>query len=100
MILAPQVWEASGHVNAFVDPLTECKKCHKRWRADQLTDAFAEKHGREASGMEEITCTNCGTKGEFTEPRDFNGMLRTMVGPVRALGAVHYLRPKRRRASS
>ena len=94
VILAPQVWEASGHVNAFVDPLTECKKCHKRWRADQLTDAFAEKHGREASGMEEITCTNCGTKGEFTEPRDFNGMLRTMVGPVEDAGAVHYLRPE------
>ena len=94
VILAPQVWEASGHVNAFVDPLTECKKCHKRWRADQLTDAFAEKHGREATGMEEITCTNCGTKGEFTEPRDFNGMLRTMVGPVEDAGAVHYLRPE------
>ena len=94
VILAPQVWEASGHVNAFVDPLTECKKCHKRWRADQLTEAFAEKHGREASGLEEITCTNCGTKGEFTEPRDFNGMLRTMVGPVEDAGAVHYLRPE------
>ena len=94
VILAPQVWEASGHVNAFVDPLTECKKCHKRWRADQLTDAFAEKHGREASGLEEITCNNCGTKGEFTEPRDFNGMLRTMVGPVEDAGAVHYLRPE------
>jgi len=94
VILAPQVWEASGHVNAFVDPLTECKKCHKRWRADQLTDAFAEKHGREATGLEEITCSNCGSKGEFTEPRDFNGMLRTMVGPVEDAGAVHYLRPE------
>ncbi len=94
VILAPQVWEASGHVNAFVDPLTECKKCHKRWRADQLADAFTEKHGREAAGMQEITCTNCGTKGEFTEPRDFNGMLRTMVGPVEDAAAVHYLRPE------
>ena len=94
VILAPQVWEASGHVGAFVDPLTECKKCHKRWRADQLLDAFAEKHGKEASGLGEITCTNCGTKGEFTEPRDFNGMLRTMVGPVEDAGALHYLRPE------
>ena len=94
VILAPQVWEASGHVQAFVDPLTECRKCHKRWRADQLLDAFAEKHHREASGLEEVVCTNCGTKGEFTEPRDFNGMLRTMVGPIEDAGALHYLRPE------
>ena len=40
VILAPQVWEASGHVGAFSDPLTECKKCHKRWRADQLIEAY------------------------------------------------------------
>ncbi len=46
VILAPQVWEASGHVNAFVDPLTECKQCHKRWRADTLLEAFEERHGR------------------------------------------------------
>jgi len=94
VILAPQVWEASGHVSAFVDPLTECKKCHKRWRADQLLDAYAEKHGKEASGLADITCSNCGTKGDFTEPRDFNGMLRTMVGPVEDAGALHYLRPE------
>ncbi|MHB0927805.1 MAG: glycine--tRNA ligase [Candidatus Nanopelagicales bacterium] len=94
VILAPQVWEASGHVNAFVDPLTECKKCHRRWRADQLLEAFAEKHGREAAGLAEITCSNCGNKGEFTEARDFNGMLRTMVGPVEDAGALHYLRPE------
>jgi glycyl-tRNA synthetase len=95
VILAPQVWEASGHVNAFVDPLTECKQCHKRWRADQLLEAFAEKHGHEApGGLTEVTCTNCGTKGQFTEPRDFNGMLRTMVGPVEDAGALHYLRPE------
>jgi glycyl-tRNA synthetase len=94
VILAPQVWEASGHVNAFVDPLTECKKCHKRWRADQLLDAYSEKHGKEASGLGDITCSNCGTKGDFTEPRDFNGMLRTMVGPVEEAGALHYLRPE------
>ena len=95
VILAPQVWEASGHVSAFVDPLTECKKCHKRWRADQLIEAFEEKHGRAPeSGLAEIVCTNCGTKGDFTEPRDFNGMLRTAVGPVEDAGAVHYLRPE------
>jgi glycyl-tRNA synthetase len=95
VILAPQVWEASGHVNAFVDPLTECKKCHKRYRADQLVEAYAAKHGNEpANGLADITCVNCGTKGDFTEPRDFNGMLRTAIGPVEDAGAVHYLRPE------
>ncbi len=94
VILAPQVWRASGHVDAFVDPLTECKKCHKRWRADQLLEAYAEKHGREAAGLTDVVCSNCGTVGDFTEPRDFNGMLRTMVGPVEDEGALHYLRPE------
>ncbi len=95
VILAPQVWVASGHVNAFVDPLTECKKCHKRWRADQLTEAYAEKHGKEPeNGLADIVCSNCGTRGDFTEPRDFNGMLRTSVGPVDDAAALHYLRPE------
>jgi glycyl-tRNA synthetase len=95
VILAPQVWVASGHVDAFVDPLTECKQCHKRWRADQLIEAYAEKHGHEPpEGLAEIVCTNCGTKGSFTEPQNFNGMLRTMVGPVEDEGALHYLRPE------
>ena len=95
VILAPQVWVASGHVDAFVDPLTECKQCHKRWRADQLIEAFAEKNGHEPpEGLAEIVCTNCGTKGSFTEPQNFNGMLRTMVGPVEDEGAVHFLRPE------
>ena len=95
VILAPQVWVASGHVDAFVDPLTECKQCHKRWRADQLIEAFAEKHGHEPpEGLGEIVCTNCGTKGSFTEPQNFHGMLRTMVGPVEDEGALHYLRPE------
>ena len=95
VILAPQVWVSSGHVDAFVDPLTECKQCHKRWRADQLLEAFAEKHGHEPpQGLLDVVCTNCGTKGNFTEPQNFNGMLRTMVGPVEDEGALHYLRPE------
>ena len=94
IILAPQVWEASGHVATFTDPLTECKKCHKRWRADQLLDAYEEKHGKPAEGLSVIVCTNCGTTGDFTEPRDFNGMLRTTVGPVEDASSMHYLRPE------
>ena len=95
VILAPQVWEASGHVDAFVDPLTECKHCHKRWRADQLIEAYEGKHGKlPPNGLDDITCTHCGTKGQFTEPRDFNGMLRTTIGVVEDAGSVHYLRPE------
>jgi glycyl-tRNA synthetase len=95
VILAPQVWEASGHVTAFVDPLTECRNCHKRWRSDQLLAAYEEKHGNPpANGLADIACSSCGVKGQFTEPRDFNGMLRTAIGPVEDAGAVHFLRPE------
>jgi glycyl-tRNA synthetase len=93
--LAPQVWEASGHVNAFADPLTECKNCHKRFRADQLLEEYENKHGKPAeAGLASIGCANCGVKGQFTEPRDFNGMLRTTVGVVEDEGSLHYLRPE------
>jgi glycyl-tRNA synthetase len=95
VILAPQVWEASGHINAFVDPLTECKQCHRRFRADQLIEAFEERKGRAPEGgLAEVPCPNCGTKGQFTEPRDFNGLLSTRIGPVQDEGSVHYLRPE------
>lgn len=95
VILAPQVWEASGHVGAFADPLTECKNCHKRYRADQLIEQYEEKHGKPPEGgLASIGCVNCGTKGQFTEPRDFNGMLRTTVGVVEDEGSLHYLRPE------
>ncbi len=95
VILSPQVWRASGHIDAFVDPLTECKKCHRRFRADQLIEAFEERKGRPpVDGLAEVGCPNCGTKGEFTEPRDFNGLLSTSIGPVADEGSVHYLRPE------
>lgn len=95
IILAPQVWEASGHVNAFADPLTECKNCHKRFRADQLLEEYENKNGKPAdAGLASIGCANCGVKGQFTEPRDFNGMLRTTVGVVEDEGSLHYLRPE------
>ena len=93
VILAPQVWVASGHVAVFTDPLTECKKCHKRYRADQLLEAYEEKKGRPGT-LADVVCANCGTRGDFTEPRDFNGLLRTSIGPVEDEGSVHYLRPE------
>ena len=95
VILAPQVWQASGHVEAFVDPLTECKQCHKRYRADQLIEGFVAKNKKEpANGLADIACANCGTRGQFTAERMFNGMLRTQIGVAEDDGATHYLRPE------
>ncbi len=95
VILAREVWEASGHVTEFVDPLTECSFCHKRYRADQLIEAYEEKHGHPpVDGLAAITCPNCGNKGTFTEPRMFNGLLRTHLGPVEDESGLAYLRPE------
>jgi glycyl-tRNA synthetase len=95
VILPTPVWVASGHVEAFVDPLTECTACHRRWRSDQLEEAFEAKHGRPpAAGLADIACPHCGTKGQFTEPRMFNGLLRTHLGPVETEEGLHYLRPE------
>jgi glycyl-tRNA synthetase len=95
VILAPQVWQASGHVEAFVDPLTECKQCHKRYRADQLIEGYVAKNKKEpANGLADIACANCGTRGQFTAERMFNGMLRTQIGVAEDDGATHYLRPE------
>lgn len=94
IILPRQVWVASGHVGVFSDPLTECLSCHKRFRADQLEDAFEFKKGRKPSGLEEINCPECGTLGRFTEPRDFNMMLKTYLGVIEDESGLHYLRPE------
>jgi glycyl-tRNA synthetase len=95
VILAREVWETSGHVTQFVDPLTECLSCHKRYRADQLAEAYEAKHGEPPpGGLADITCPNCGTKGAFTEPRMFNGLLRTTLGAVEDESGLAYLRPE------
>ncbi|TDD89814.1 glycine--tRNA ligase [Actinomadura rubrisoli] len=95
VILAREVWEASGHVQAFVDPLTECQSCHKRFRADHLEEAYEDKHGRPpANGLADISCPNCGVKGSFTEPKMFNGLLKTYLGPVEDESGLAYLRPE------
>jgi glycyl-tRNA synthetase len=95
VILAREVWEASGHVTEFVDPLTECASCHKRYRADHLIEAYEEKHGRApANGLADIACPNCGTRGAFTEPRMFNGLLRTYLGATEGEEGLAYLRPE------
>ncbi len=76
ILMAPQVWVASGHVEQFTDPLVDCKQCKQRFRADQVGER----------------CPACG--GELTEARQFNMMFKTFVGPVEDDAAVAYLRPE------
>ena len=94
IILPKKVWEASGHVEAFVDPLIECTGCNKRFRQDHLEEAFEEKKGRAPASMSEIACPNCGNKDIWTEPKSFNGLLKTSLGPVDDESGMHYLRPE------
>ena len=95
VILAREVWEASGHVTEFVDPLTEFMSCHKRFRTDHLIEAYEAKHGHPPeNGLAGLTCPNCGNKGTFTEPRMFSGLLRTYLGPVEDESGLAYLRPE------
>jgi glycyl-tRNA synthetase len=77
ILMSPLIWEASGHLSKFTDPMVDCKVCHHRFRADQL---------------EGDRCPDCG--GELTEVRQFNFMLKTFVGPVQDDAAVAYLRPE------
>jgi glycyl-tRNA synthetase len=76
LIMNPKVWEASGHVATFSDPLVECKKCHNRFRKDQVGDK----------------CPDC--KGEFTEPKQFNLMFKTFIGPAEEDANIAYFRPE------
>jgi glycyl-tRNA synthetase len=95
VVLPPAVWEASGHVATFTDPLTECQNCHKRYRADHLEEDFEARKGRVPEhGLADISCPNCGTTGRWTEPRQFSGLLKTYLGPVEDESGLHYLRPE------
>jgi len=80
LIMNPKVWEASGHLATFSDPLVECKKCHERFRADSI-DLGAP-------------CPKCGAKKQFTESKQFNLMLKTFLGPAEEQANVAYLRPE------
>lgn len=95
VILPKRVWEASGHVEVFSDPLVECLSCHKRYRADHLEEEYEEKKGRAPeNGLRDIACANCGTRGQWTEPKEFSGLLKTFLGPVEEESGMHYLRPE------
>ncbi|MBV9593747.1 MAG: glycine--tRNA ligase [Actinobacteria bacterium] len=95
VILARAVWEASGHVATFSDPLVECTTCHHRFREDHLIEEFEARKARAPEGgLAEVSCPHCGTRGQWTEPRQFSGLLKTFLGPVDDDEALHYLRPE------
>jgi glycyl-tRNA synthetase len=80
ILQSPEVWVASGHVASFSDPLVECRECNARHRVDKLSDPNR--------------CPTCGNSGTFTEPKEFNLMFRTHMGPVESEDNVVYLRPE------
>ncbi len=94
IIQNPKLWEASGHVAGFVDPMIDCKKCQHRFRADHVA-------GTESANLKELetaildkACPQCDAKGAFTKPRQFNMMLTTHVGPAEDDATLTYLRPE------
>jgi glycyl-tRNA synthetase len=80
ILMSPKVWEASGHVATFTDPLVECTSCHRRYRADHISL--------------ERPCPNCGNGPAWTDPRQFNLMFKTYMGPVEDSAHIVYLRPE------
>ncbi|MGI8507938.1 MAG: glycine--tRNA ligase [Gemmatimonadaceae bacterium] len=86
ILMNPRVWEASGHVSGFVDPLVDCKTCKGRFRADRLEDARCPRKPSKHPG-EFVEC-------QLTEPRQFNLMFKTFMGPVEESASVTYLRPE------
>jgi len=87
ILMHPRVWEASGHVAGFTDPLVDCRNCKRRFRAD---DAGI----KGTPGTPDAQCPSCGMKGTLSEPRLFNLMFKTFMGPVEDTAAVVYLRPE------
>ena len=95
VILPTRVWEASGHVEVFTDPLVESLYTHKRYRADTLLEAYEEKHGHPpANGLADINDPETGQPGNWTEPKAFSGLMKTYLGPVDDKEGLHYLRPE------
>ena len=94
IIMHPKIWKASGHLDTFSDPMTMCKECKKLMRADQIGDILAEqKHKPKPHNPEgTLSCPYCG--GEMTEPKPFNLMFKTVVGPIDDPSNVAYLRPE------
>ena len=87
ILMHPRVWEASGHVAGFTDPLVDCRQCKNRFRAD-------DPRIKGTPGQPDAQCPVCGTRGSLTEPRLFNLMFKTFMGPVEDSASVVYLRPE------
>ncbi|MBD3336103.1 MAG: glycine--tRNA ligase [Candidatus Eisenbacteria bacterium] len=85
ILMHPRIWEASGHVEHFTDPLVDCRKCKARYRADDLKGDPTDP---------ETVCPRCGNRGTLTAPRQFNLMFKTFMGPVEDDASVIYLRPE------
>ena len=95
VILPRRVWEVSGHVDVFSDPLVESLHTHKRYRADHLLEIYEEKHGHPpVNGLADIKDPDTGQPGSWTEPQNFSGLLKTFLGPVDNEEGMHYLRPE------
>jgi len=95
IIMNPRVWEASGHIQNFSDPLVECKKCHQRFREDHLLEARSREPGydkEKPADKGDLKCPECG--GALTEAKQFNLMFKTFVGPAENSASVAYLRPE------
>ena len=84
ILMHPKVWEASGHVDGFTDPMIDCRQCKSRFREDDLSEKNIE------SGQ----CPKCGTKDSLTEARQFNLMFKTHIGPLEDSSSIAYLRPE------
>ena len=89
ILMHPKIWEASGHVAEFHDPLVDCKQCKARYKADELTDKDPK-----SVDWSTMQCPKCGTTGKMTDPRQFNLMFKTQIGPVENEGSIAYLRPE------
>ncbi len=95
IIIPTPIWQASGHVETFTDPLVECLSCHRRHRGDHLLEAYEAKKGRmPEEGLAEIVCPDCGNRGKWTEPQQFSGLMKTYLGAVDDESGLHYLRPE------
>jgi glycyl-tRNA synthetase len=95
VILPRQVWEASGHVEVFSDPLVESLHTHKRYRADHLLEQYEEKHGHPpVNGLADIRDPDTGQPGSWTEPKNFSGLMKTYLGAVDDESGMAYLRPE------
>lgn len=95
IIQHPKVWEASGHIQNFSDPLVECKRCHHRFRADHLMEAKQAEPGYDKEkpvAITDIACPDCG--GQLTDIMHFNLMLKTFIGVKDDATSVAYLRPE------